>query len=350
MLASKGVMSADQMAAWAKETRHKCEARDTDRCEMLGEIYLNGKGVPKDERKALDFFEKTCNEGDMGACLDTGEPSAWIARSLALVRGDVHEAVRMSSPGRAARRGPARVWTMLKTDRAESVSDLHDESLDVVARRGERFLMPKNAQPVNVPIATALQFSRAWTARALYQGGRLTDILDAQARFVDPVALSAEERRAFVKCAWLPHTGESVEILESHFFVVAIGHLLRWLAQIPSVGGPDVSPEVSKAARSFESTVPRGTELRNMLEHEVEYIHGAGNEQSDYVKDVGGLPASAHCVSAIGLDGYVIGGRLDLPATMQSLQVLAPVLMAAQPADPPITFQINVHAVHPGEG
>jgi hypothetical protein len=204
--------------------------------------------------------------------------------------------------------------------------------------------MAKSAQTLKVPIATALQFSRAWGSRALYQGCRLADLLDAQATFVDPMALPLEERRAFVERAWVPGTGESAEILECHFFVVAIHHLLRWLTHIPS-SGPDAVPDLSMAARAFENAVPGAHELRNMLEHEVEYIHGAGNKQAEYVKDVGGLPASAHCVSAVGLDGYIIGGRVDFPATLEHLRALVPVLCAAQPADSPVTFQINVHNV-----
>ena len=72
MLATEGVMSADQMVGFAQQTNRKCEAGDAPNCERLGKLYLNGKGVPKDETRALSVFEKTCDHGNMRACLDTG--------------------------------------------------------------------------------------------------------------------------------------------------------------------------------------------------------------------------------------------------------------------------------------
>ena len=72
MLAAEGVVSADRMVVFAQQTGRKCEAGDAASCKKLGELYLNGKGVPKDEERALSIFEKTCDQGNMGACLDTG--------------------------------------------------------------------------------------------------------------------------------------------------------------------------------------------------------------------------------------------------------------------------------------
>jgi uncharacterized protein len=72
MLAIEGVMSADQTVGFAQQTNRKCEAGDAPSCETLGELYLNGKGIPKDETRALSIFEKTCDHGNMRACLDTG--------------------------------------------------------------------------------------------------------------------------------------------------------------------------------------------------------------------------------------------------------------------------------------
>jgi hypothetical protein len=72
LIAGKGSMSAEQLAAFAQTTKRRCESGDADQCESLGTLILNGKGVAKDEVKALATFQRACDHGSMSACDDLG--------------------------------------------------------------------------------------------------------------------------------------------------------------------------------------------------------------------------------------------------------------------------------------
>ena len=56
--------------------RRSCDrgrtAMDVGQCAELAELYLAGRGVPKDEREALQLFTKACDGGDAWGCGELG--------------------------------------------------------------------------------------------------------------------------------------------------------------------------------------------------------------------------------------------------------------------------------------
>jgi len=52
------------------ESGCKDKEQDPIDCFLLGVLYENGRGVAKDEKKALSLYEKACNAGNGGACLN----------------------------------------------------------------------------------------------------------------------------------------------------------------------------------------------------------------------------------------------------------------------------------------
>ena len=54
-----------------KLSENGCKEKDPDPvdCFLLGNLYENGIGVKKDEKKALSLYEKACESGNGGACI-----------------------------------------------------------------------------------------------------------------------------------------------------------------------------------------------------------------------------------------------------------------------------------------
>ena len=51
----------------------ECDAGASDRCRRLGVTYQFGNFVPKDERRALSYYEIACKLGNPSACLSSGQ-------------------------------------------------------------------------------------------------------------------------------------------------------------------------------------------------------------------------------------------------------------------------------------
>ena len=45
-----------------------CQLRDAKSCGVLGGLYQEGRGVPKDMRRAAKLYEKACTGGEGAAC------------------------------------------------------------------------------------------------------------------------------------------------------------------------------------------------------------------------------------------------------------------------------------------
>lgn len=62
----KHVKALDQRAFELNTTR--CDAADTRHCILLGDTYLEGHGVTKDVKRALELYRRACQMGDPKGC------------------------------------------------------------------------------------------------------------------------------------------------------------------------------------------------------------------------------------------------------------------------------------------
>lgn len=49
-----------------------CEGKVAEGCSNLARMYSKGEGVKKSKAKAVQFFQKACDSGDMGICILLG--------------------------------------------------------------------------------------------------------------------------------------------------------------------------------------------------------------------------------------------------------------------------------------
>src|SRR5207244_2883141 len=56
-------------ARTATYAKRACEGKNLKGCDALASFYLNGTGVPKDEKLAYSILDATCNLGDPQACV-----------------------------------------------------------------------------------------------------------------------------------------------------------------------------------------------------------------------------------------------------------------------------------------
>ncbi len=76
------------------ELQKKAEAGDAGAQSSLGEMYANGKGVPKDAAKAVEWFQKAAAQGFAGAQARLG----WMYQNGEGVPEDRAKAVEWSKP------------------------------------------------------------------------------------------------------------------------------------------------------------------------------------------------------------------------------------------------------------
>ncbi len=57
--------------------RHSCDHADGPSCFILGSLYHNGSGIPKDDTRAIAFFRKSCADGWWRGCGRLGESYIW---------------------------------------------------------------------------------------------------------------------------------------------------------------------------------------------------------------------------------------------------------------------------------
>jgi len=57
----------DNLAA-AKLYGAACDAEDADGCKDLADMFMGGKGIVADRRKALELYRKACDGDNEDAC------------------------------------------------------------------------------------------------------------------------------------------------------------------------------------------------------------------------------------------------------------------------------------------
>lgn len=200
--------------------------------------------------------------------------------------------------------------------------------------------MSKKKGPKPLPSAeVCIRQSHGWVAAAVAQGGRLLRLIDAQANAGSPVDWTLEQREAFNDVhgiAWDHLTEE----FEAYYFLCALRQVDRWLRHASGVDA-----ELASAFATFESGAPHLKDLRDMREHEDEYLAGGGENADRYKARIGGIEADAHSIVIQG-DAYLIGGgRLDVAKTVTALRELLRVvetvrLRVAPPK--PVEFHLGV--------
>lgn len=109
--------------------------------------------------------------------------------------------------------------------------------------------------------------------------------------------------------------------VEEHFFIISVNKAIEWLEQTVKI-----YPQFSDCLKKFENELPNIKELRNMREHDIEYLSWNWRKQENFhkkVEDVS-LSISADATSAIIFpDKYLIGWRLNVQKTIAlSIKIL----------------------------
>lgn len=113
--------------------------------------------------------------------------------------------------------------------------------------------------------------------------------------------------------------------IDAHFFLIAAASSITWAEELLSL-----RLDLKDNLKAFISSLPEATELRNMLEHDNEYLQGKGHKQSKHLKNTA---LNAGKLSVTGIhpqvivisdEGISIGGRLSVSATMKAASVLTP--------------------------
>jgi hypothetical protein len=181
-------------------------------------------------------------------------------------------------------------------------------------------------KPAPVPLALALREAHDWCESAIFQGARLTELLDNQVAFDHANAMAAEWRA--LRAANVLKGGARVEVIESYFFLSSIRHLLGWLGHLTRHKNRPTK-ETVQAVKEFAASVPRATELRRVLEHEYT-IGGWDLPELNLQSPEGGMALKA----ARGRE-YRMAANVSLQGAMAALAKLCPVLAAARPKPEP---------------
>lgn len=102
-----------------------------------------------------------------------------------------------------------------------------------------------------------------------------------------------------------------------HFFVIAVGKSLDWGEALSKL-----DDQKYKEFCHYRDHLPDARLVRNMREHDVEYLEGKGRKQSEFIKelDINGKNMSAAVdgtSTIICNEGYLIGGRLNVQEAVQ---------------------------------
>jgi hypothetical protein len=157
------------------------------------------------------------------------------------------------------------------------------------------------AMPRMITSAIAINRLQKWLAAILLQGTRL----------------SAAVQKG--QHATLTHS------IDAHFFVVAAANSRTWAKELLPL-----RLDLKATLETFISTLPEARDLRNMLEHDNEYLKGEGHMQSKHLKhavlNAGRLSVTGISpqVVVVSDEGISIGGRLSVPAVMKAASLLVP--------------------------
>ena len=155
---------------------------------------------------------------------------------------------------------PARLPDLRASGRRDGRRPLATDEPFLTLARSRRSLaaMPTSktavaARTAGVPLALALSEAHDWCESALFQGGRLSELLENQVAFDHANAMAAEWRA--LKAANVLPGGARVEVIESYFFLASIKHLLVWLGHLTRHGNRPAK-EIVQATKDFSAARP----------------------------------------------------------------------------------------------
>jgi len=101
-----------------------------------------------------------------------------------------------------------------------------------------------------------------------------------------------------------------------HFFVIAVGKSLEWGEELQEVDNSNYLYFCE-----YKNNILEARLIRNMREHDIDYLKGDGRRQEDFNKELeinsGSSSALVDGTSTIICDeGYLIGGRLNVQDTV----------------------------------
>jgi hypothetical protein len=105
--------------------------------------------------------------------------------------------------------------------------------------------------------------------------------------------------------------------VQDYFFIISLNKLENWLFELKK-SVPNLNSHIDAFFKSF----PELKSLRNMREHEIDYLKGKGWHQDEYSKDVSpfvdfnqfaNLKIDAHVtIMTKDLSSIIVGGRLNV--------------------------------------
>jgi hypothetical protein len=108
---------------------------------------------------------------------------------------------------------------------------------------------------------------------------------------------------------------------EEHYFVISINHARNWLELLFKS-----ELQVKEFSTDFMKATKDAKEVRDMMEHQDEYIRGGGKFPDKYKRKLS--TATGHAIeveansSFLNPEEYWIGGKLDVKAIIESARIL----------------------------
>lgn len=118
-------------------------------------------------------------------------------------------------------------------------------------------------------------------------------------------------------------------MVDEHCFLIAVNQSRLWSRKLA-----DAQPDLDAVVTQYRRDLPDIRVLRNQREHGIEYLSGTGHDQDSYVlsitanDDTLGVEIDASS-TVICDEGYLIGGRVNVQATMAAAHTLRAALPSA---------------------
>jgi len=149
----------------------------------------------------------------------------------------------------------------------------------------------------------ALSSSKQWLHAIMLQGQRLLEIHEKSNQALEPY-LDMKTFRELLE----------EQRIEEYFFIIAVDKAGKWLKETCNL-----YPQFKDYSTEFDNKVPLAKEIRDMCEHEIDYLKGKGRWQDKFIRNAGSNPRkiAADAISTI-VNGneYLIGGRLNVRQTI----------------------------------
>lgn len=145
----------------------------------------------------------------------------------------------------------------------------------------------------------ALSSSKQWLHAIIMQGQRLLDMHKKSSKALE----SHLNMKIF-------HELLEEQRIEEYFFIIAVDKAGKWLKETSNL-----YPQFKAYSTEFDNKTPLAKEIRDMREHEIDYIKGKGWQQDKFISDVGLNPgeiAADATSTIISENEYLIGGRLNV--------------------------------------